>query len=271
MNEAETAETAETQAGERIAKRLARAGLCSRREAERWIADGRVRVDGEVVTTPACIVTDASEIAVDGKMVAAAAASRLWRYHKPNGVICTSRDPEGRDTVFDHLPKSLPRVVLVGRLDLTSEGLLLLTNDGGLARRLELPSTGWRRRYRVRVFGTPDPDKLAGLARGITIDGIDYGPIEAALERKKGRNAWLAMTLTEGKNREVRKVLEHMGLTVNRLIRTSFGPFQLGSLPRDGINEVPAKELAEQLGPGSGPKRSAQKKLGLRRRADRRR
>lgn len=257
-----------SQTGERIAKRMARAGLCSRREAERWIADGRVRVDGEVLTTAACVVTDASTITVDGRTVAAPAPARLWRYHKPNGVICTSNDPQGRETVFDHLPKSLPRVMLVGRLDLTSEGLLLLTNDGGVARRIELPATGWRRRYRVRVFGTPDPKALAGLERGITIDGIDYGPIEAAVERIQGRNAWLMLTLTEGKYREVRKVLAHLGLTVNRLIRIAFGPFQLGSLPRDAVAEVPAKVLAEQLGPGDG---SGKRPRGKRRNADRRR
>ena len=260
------------QTGERIAKRMARAGLCSRREAERWIADGRVRVDGEVLTTAACVVTDASTITVDGRTVAAPAPARLWRYHKPNGVICTSQDPQGRETVFDHLPKSLPRVMLVGRLDLTSEGLLLLTNDGGVARRIELPATGWRRRYRVRVFGTPDPEALARLATGITIDGIDYGPIEAVLERIQGRNAWLMLTLTEGKYREVRKVLAHLGLTVNRLIRIAFGPFQLGSLPRDAVAEVPAKVLAEQLGSGDGSrKRRPGDKRGKQRHADRRR
>ncbi len=256
----------EPKTGERIAKRLARAGLCSRREAERWIADGRVRVDGEVLTTPACVVTDASDIAVDGRKLAAPAPARLWRYHKPNGLICTTSDPEGRETVFDHLPKSLPRVILVGRLDLTSEGLLLLTNDGEVARRMELPATGWRRRYRVRVFGRPDPEALARLATGITIDGVKYAAIDAELERIQGRNAWLTMTITEGKNREVRKVLEHLGLMVNRLIRTSFGPFQLGSLRSDTIDEVPAKVLAEQIGSGGKGGKSSRQRNAHRRR-----
>ncbi|MHA1107477.1 MAG: pseudouridine synthase [Alphaproteobacteria bacterium] len=256
----------EQKAGERIAKRLARAGLCSRREAERWIVDGRVRVDGAVLTTPACVVTDESDIVVDGKKLVAAAPARLWRYHKPNGLICTNSDPEGRETVFDHLPKTLPRVILVGRLDLTSEGLLLLTNDGEVARRMELPTTGWRRRYRVRVFGRPDEEALGKLAKGITIDGVKYGAIDAELERIQGRNAWLIMTITEGKNREVRKVAEHLGLMVNRLIRTSFGPFQLGSLRPDTIDEVPAKVLAEQMGSGGKDGKSSRRRNANRRR-----
>jgi 23S rRNA pseudouridine2605 synthase len=233
---------------ERIAKFLARAGLCSRRDAERWIADGRVSVDGCVLATPAATVTPASRIQVDGKPVAAPDRARLWRYHKPSGLVTTHRDEKGRPTVFAALPKDLPRLISVGRLDLASEGLLLLTNDGGLARRLELPATGWLRRYKVRVHGTVDPARLAALAGGISIAGVAYGPIRAGLERVQGSNAWIAMALAEGKNREVRRVLEALGLRVTRLIRLSYGPFQLGNLPRGAVAEVPQKALAEQLG-----------------------
>ncbi len=234
--------------GERIAKRLARAGLCSRREAERWIRQGRVAVDGRVLTSPAVNVGDADRITVDGQPLPARAATRLWRYHKPPGLLTTHRDPEGRPTIFAHLPESLPRVIAVGRLDAGSEGLLLLTNDGDLARHLELPASGWRRRYRVRVYGRPEPARLAALAAGVTIDGVRYGPIEARLERRTGANAWLALSLGEGKNREVRCVMEDIGLTVNRLIRVAYGPFQLGTLRPGGVREVPAKVLGEQLG-----------------------
>ena len=236
--------------GERIAKRLARAGLCSRREAERWIAEGRVAVDGAVLTGPAVVVGPGARITVDGRPLAAPAATCLWRYHKPSGLICTRRDPQGRPTVFDALPEGLPRVVSVGRLDLTSEGLLLLTNDGGLARRLELPATGWLRRYRVRAYGEADGAALTALEGGVTIGGIAYGPIKARLDRRQGRNAWYTVSLREGKNRELRHVLEHLGLEVNRLIRISFGPFQLGNLAPGAVAEVPAKVLAEQLGKG---------------------
>jgi 23S rRNA pseudouridine2605 synthase len=233
---------------ERIAKRLARAGLCSRREAERWIAERRVAVDGHVLESPAVTVTAASRITVDGKPLKAAEPARLWRYHKPAGLVTTHRDPAGRPTIFDALPKDLPRVISIGRLDLPSEGLLLLTNDGALARHLELPSTGWLRRYRVRAFGSVDQDALARLKGGVTIAGVRYGPIEATLDRVQGRNAWLTVALGEGKNREVRKVLEHLGLTVNRLIRISYGPFQLGHLARGAVEEVTGKVLREQLG-----------------------
>lgn len=234
--------------GERIAKRLARAGLCSRRDAERWIEAGRVAVDGQVLTTPAFLVTADSRIIVDGQPLQAAEPTRLWRFHKPAGVMTTARDPQKRPTVFERLPKSLPRVVAVGRLDFNTEGLLLLTNDGELARYLELPSTGWARRYRVRVYGRPKPADLAGLKDGITIEGVHYGPIDAELERQQGANAWLALTLREGKNREVRRVCEHLGLTVNRLIRVSYGPFQLGSLEDSKVAEVPNKVLRDQIG-----------------------
>jgi 23S rRNA pseudouridine2605 synthase len=234
--------------GERIAKFMARAGLCSRRDAERWIADGRVSVDGTVLTTPAATVTAANRIRVDGKPVEPPDRPRLWRYHKPPGLVTTHRDEKGRPTVFAALPKDLPRLISIGRLDLASEGLLLLTNDGGLARRLELPATGWLRRYKVRVHGIVEPDRLAALTGGITLSGVAYGPIRAGLERVQGSNAWISMALAEGKNREVRRVLEALGLQVTRLIRISYGPFQLGNLARGAVAEVPRKALAEQLG-----------------------
>ncbi|MGH7047843.1 MAG: pseudouridine synthase [Stellaceae bacterium] len=241
-------EFAEAAVPERVAKLLARAGLCSRRDAERWIAQGRVSVDGAVLTSPAVTVTADNVVRVDGQPIPEPERARLWRYHKPAGLVTTHRDEQGRPTVFAALPKELPRLISVGRLDLSSEGLLLLTNDGALARRLELPATGWARRYKVRVHGTVDPPHLAALARGIRIDGVAYGPIHAELERVQGSNAWLAMTLTEGKNREVRRVLERLGVQVTRLIRLSFGPFQLGGLARGALAEVPRKTLAEQLG-----------------------
>jgi len=235
---------------ERIAKVLARAGLCSRRDAERWIAEGRVSVDGTVLTSPAVTVTPANEVRVDGAPLPERDRPRLWRYHKPAGLVTTHRDEKGRPTVFAALPPELPRLVSVGRLDLNSEGLLLLTNDGALARRLELPATGWVRRYKVRVHGSVDPQRLEALAQGITIDGVGYGPIRASLERVQGSNAWLQMALREGKNREVRRVLEQLGLSVTRLIRLAYGPFQLGHLPRGSVEEVAPKVLAEQLGAG---------------------
>ena len=234
--------------GERIAKVLARAGLCSRREAERWIASGRVAVDGETLTSPAVAVTQEASITVDGRPLAAPTPARLWRYHKPAGLITSHRDPQGRPTVFDRLPDTLPRVVSVGRLDITSEGLLLLTNDGELARALELLATGWVRRYRVRVFGTVDESRLPALEKGLTVGRVAYGPIRARLDSRRGGNAWLTVSLTEGRNREVRKVMEHLGLTVNRLIRVAYGPFQLGKLRRGAMAEVPAKVLREQVG-----------------------
>ncbi|HLY53970.1 MAG TPA: pseudouridine synthase [Stellaceae bacterium] len=236
--------------GDRIAKVLARAGLCSRREAERWIAEGRVTLDGKVLTTPAVTVGEGARILVDGKPLAEPEPTRLWRYHKPAGLVTTHRDEKGRATIFGALPPELGRVISVGRLDLNSEGLLLLTNDGELARRLELPATGWTRRYKVRVHGAPDPVRLAALENGIAIEGVRYGPIRAELERAQGANAWVTVALAEGKNREVRRVFEHLGLPVTRLIRLAYGPFQLGHLPRGTVEEVPRRVLREQLGLG---------------------
>src|SRR5947209_4248132 len=235
-------------APQRIAKVMARAGLCSRRDAERWIAEGRVAVDGKVLTSPAVTVTAENDIRVDGRPLPGMERARLWRYHKPAGLVTTHRDERGRPTVFAALPADLPRLVSIGRLDLNSEGLLLLTNDGALARRLELPATGWVRRYRVRVHGFVDPQRLAALSRGTTVDGIQYGPIRAELDRQQGSNAWITLSLQEGKNREVRRVLEHLGYAVTRLIRLAYGPFQLGHLARGAIEEVPQKVLREQLG-----------------------
>lgn len=234
--------------GERIAKAIARAGLCSRRDAERLIGEGRVKLNGKVLTSPAVNVKPSDDVRIDGQALPQKEQSRLWRYHKPAGLVTSHKDPEGRRTVFDALREQLPRVISIGRLDINTEGLLLLTNDGELARLLELPATGWVRRYRVRAYGKPDPAALAKLAAGLTIEGIHYGPIEATLDKAQGDNAWLNIAIREGKNREVKKICEHLGLTVNRLIRVAFGPFQLGDLERGGIAEVPAKVLAEQLG-----------------------
>jgi 23S rRNA pseudouridine2605 synthase len=233
--------------GDRIAKWLARAGVVSRREAEDLIAERRVKLNNAVVEHPATFVISGDIVQVDGVVIAPAERTRLWRYHKPPGLVTTHRDPQARPTVFEKLHGILPRVVSVGRLDLNSEGLLLLTNDGGLARRLELPVTGWIRRYRVRVHGVPDPGALAVLTRGIAIDGIRYGPIEVDVDSRKGDNAWLAVRLREGRNREVRRVMAHLGLPVTRLIRIAYGPFQLGNLPRGAVEEVPARVLRDQL------------------------
>jgi 23S rRNA pseudouridine2605 synthase len=238
--------TTPPQEGERIAKRMARAGLCSRRDAERWIFEGRVTIDGEVLTTPAIVVSDKMKIHVDGKLLTDAPEPRLWIYHKPAGLLTTHRDPQGRPTIFQSLPRSMPRVISIGRLDLNSEGLLLLTNDGELSRYAELPSTGWARSYQVRVFGRVDEAALADLIKGITIDGISYGPIEAELDDPSYNtrsNTWLFITLYEGKNREIRKVMEYLGLRVNRLIRVSYGPFTLGDLEPGQIKEVPRAEI----------------------------
>jgi 23S rRNA pseudouridine2605 synthase len=234
--------------GERIAKVVARAGLGSRREVERWIAEGRVAVDGKTLTSPGVKVTPESRITVDGKELPARERTRLFRFHKPRGMLTTARDPHGRPTIHDGMPPDLPRLMPVGRLDFNSEGLLLLTNDGGLKRHLELPVTGWIRRYRARVHGVPNPDALQRLKRGIVIEGVRYGPIEAAVERQQASNCWLTVALSEGKNREVRRVLEALGLPVNRLIRIAYGPFQLGDLPAAACIEVPGKILRDQVG-----------------------
>jgi 23S rRNA pseudouridine2605 synthase len=235
-------------AAERIAKVIARAGLCSRREAEEWITAGRVSVNGAVIPSPALNVKPADTIAVDGKPLPQRERTRLFLYYKPRGLVTTNSDPEGRPTIFAGLPKNLPRLISVGRLDLNTEGLLLLTNDGGLARALELPQTGWLRRYRVRALGRVSQETLDGLRGGVEIDGVRYGPIEATLDREQGFNIWLTFAIREGKNREVRNVLEHLGLKVNRLIRLSFGPFQLAELKEWAVEEVPTRTLREQLG-----------------------
>lgn len=257
--------------GERIAKRLARAGLCSRREAERWIVEGRVAVNGRTLDSPACVVGTDDLIVVDGKPLAEPERTRLWRYHKPAGLVTTHRDPEGRPTVFDRLPDGMPRVISVGRLDLNSEGLLLLTNDGALARRLELPSNAWVRRYRVRVHGSVEAERLLRLEHGVTIDGVAFGPIKASLDRQQGANAWLTVSLREGKNREIRKVMEHLGWSVTRLIRVAYGPFQLGTLLEGATEEVPGKVMREQMGEGKAVLHAApeDKPAGEREKAER--
>lgn len=233
----------------RIAKAMARAGLCSRREAERWIEDGRVAVNGKILTTPACEVGPGDKVVVDGRPLPAAEPVQLWRYHKIKGVVTTNNDPEGRPTVFDKLPPEMPRVISIGRLDYNTEGLLLLTNDGALARHLELPATGWLRRYRVRARGRVTQADLDKLKEGIEIDGIRYGAIDATIDTVQGANIWLTVGIREGKNREVRKVMAELGLDVSRLIRVSFGPFELADLVPGAVEQVRRKHLAEQLGP----------------------
>ncbi|OLS52619.1 pseudouridine synthase [Rhodovulum sulfidophilum] len=234
--------------GERIAKVLARAGIASRREAERLIEAGRVTVNGRRIASPALNVGPADRIAVDGAAVAAPDRPRLWLYHKPAGLVTTARDEKGRETVFDKLPEDMPRVMPVGRLDLNSEGLLLLTNDGAIKRRLELPSTGWLRKYRVRVKGTPEDATLAPLRTGLVIAGETFRPMEVTLDRQQGANAWLTVGLREGRNREIRRTMEAVGLVVNRLIRISYGPFQLGDLKPGEVEELRGRVLRDQLG-----------------------
>ncbi|MBK66890.1 MAG: pseudouridine synthase [Rickettsiales bacterium] len=237
-----------TMNGDRVAKVMARAGLCSRREAERWIEAGRVSVNGKKLDTPAVTITNNDTLVVDGQeIVTEKPETRVWRFHKKSGYITTHSDEKGRDTIFSQLPPHMPRVISVGRLDMNSEGLLLLTNDGELSRYLELPSTGWKRNYRVRAFGTFDESMKAKIEKGVTIDGVNYGEVDIEFERQQGSNVWLTMGLREGKNREIRKILEHFGLQVNRLIRVSYGPFQLGNLPAGAVEEMRGKVLKEQL------------------------
>lgn len=234
--------------GDRIAKVIARAGICSRREAEARIVAGRVTVNGKRLETPACIVGPDDVITIDNVPLPTRERTRLWLYHKTKGLVTTNNDPEGRRTIFQALPADLPRVVTVGRLDINTEGLLILTNDGGLSRVLELPDTGWLRRYRVRAFGSVREADLARLAEGVAVDGVLYGPIEATIDQSNGPNMWLTIGLREGKNREVKNVLSHIGLTVNRLIRVSFGPFQLGDLTAGEVQEIRPRVLKDQLG-----------------------
>ena len=234
--------------GDRIAKVIARAGLCSRRDAERLIGEGRVKLNGKVLTSAATNVTAKDVVLVDGLPLPQKEETRLWRYHKPAGLVVSNRDPEGRPTVFQKLREQLPRVMSIGRLDINTEGLLLLTNDGELARFLELPATGWLRKYRVRAFGHVDEASLRKLEKGVEIEGVRYGPVEARIERVQGDNTWLTIAIREGKNREVKRICEHLGLQVNRLIRTGFGPFQLGELPRGGIEEVPTRAMKSSIG-----------------------
>ena len=233
---------------ERIAKFIARSGVCSRRQAEELILQQRVTVNGEVIESPAFNVEGNEKILIDGEKLPAQEQTRMWIYYKPSGLVTTHKDEHDRPTVFDNLPAGLPRVISIGRLDLNSEGLLLLTNSGELSRKLELPSNGWSRRYKVKVHGKLDKNKLSSLEQGIEIDGIRYGSIKIEIESEQGTNAWLSVTLQEGKNREIRKVMKFIGLDVARLIRLSYGPFQLGSLKKGEVREIPQKVLKEQLG-----------------------
>ncbi len=248
-------------AGDRIAKVIARAGRASRREAERLIEAGRVSVNGKVITSPALNVTGKDTVTVDGVLLEAPDEARLWLYHKPTGLVTTHKDEKGRATIFDELPEELPRVMSVGRLDLNSEGLLLLTNDGGVKRKLELPSTGWLRKYRVRVNGRPQDTTLEPLRKGIEVEGTRFQPMEVVLDRQQGANAWLTVGLREGKNREIRRAMADIGLTVNRLIRVSYGPFQLGQLKQGEVQEVRRKVMRDQLGlDGAKPEKPAPKR-----------
>ncbi|MGB5559929.1 MAG: pseudouridine synthase [Paracoccaceae bacterium] len=237
-----------TPEGDRIAKVLARAGVASRREVERMIEAGRVSVNGKVIASPALNVTAKDRIAVDGVAVGEPEPPRIWLFHKPPGLVTTEKDERGRQTVFDALPKDMPRVMSIGRLDINSEGLLLLTNDGGVKRRLELPSTGWVRKYRVRVKGTPEDAMLEPLRKGITVEGQRFQPMSVTIDRQQGANAWLTIAIKEGKNREIRRAMEHVGLVVNRLIRVSYGPFMLRELRAGQVEEVKPRVVRDQLG-----------------------
>jgi len=233
---------------ERIAKKLSRAGVCSRREAERWIADGRIKVNNVILSTPATNVSEKDKILVDNIPLPKPSLTKIWRFHKPKGCLVTENDPKGRKTIFQILPKSLPRVISVGRLDYDSEGLLLLTNDGAISRKLELPSTGWLRKYKVRVHGIVDKSALLKIKDGIKLDNFKTGPIEASLEIQKGTNAWILIGIREGKNREIRRIMDHLGYPVNRLIRLSYGPFQLGNLKSGEVLEINKNVIKNQLG-----------------------
>ena len=233
---------------ERIAKKLSRAGVCSRREAERWIAEGRIKVNNVILSTPATNVSEKDKILVDNIPLPKPSLTKIWRFHKPKGCLVTENDPKGRKTIFQILPKSLPRVISVGRLDYDSEGLLLLTNDGAISRKLELPSTGWLRKYKVRVHGIVDKSALLKIKDGIKLDNFKTGPIEAILEIQKGTNAWILIGIREGKNREIRRIMDHLGYPVNRLIRLSYGPFQLGNLKSGEVLEINKNVIKNQLG-----------------------
>ncbi len=250
----------DTPQGDRIAKVLSRAGIASRREAERMIADGRISVNGKVIDSPALNVTPTDKITADGKPVGEPEPARIWLYHKPAGLVTTERDEKDRPTVFASLPEDMPRVMSVGRLDLSSEGLLLLTNDGEVKRRLELPSTGWLRRYRVRIKGSASEAKLDQLREGITVEGLTYQPMVVTFDRQVGANAWLTISLREGKNREIRRAMEAIGATVNRLIRVSYGPFQLNDLKAGEVEEVKRRVVRDQLGIDQRPKPERKRK-----------
>ncbi|GAA6211071.1 hypothetical protein NBRC116602_08110 [Hyphomicrobiales bacterium 4NK60-0047b] len=249
LDETQASSSEEPQVQMRIAKAIARAGVCSRREAETYIAAGRIKVNGKKISSPALNVTSSDKILVDDQPLPDQEPVKIWRYHKPKGLVTTAKDEKDRETIFSKLPKHLPRTITIGRLDINTEGLLLLTNDGELARHLELPKTGWLRRYKVRAKGSITQDKLNALKEGITIEGIKYGPIQAQLIKEQGSNCWFTMGLREGKNREIKRICEHLGLNVNRLIRLSFGPFMLGDLKAGEVEDIKPHILADQLGP----------------------